>query len=168
MLPAPRTWAEVDLYDLENWPDDDLRPRKKILQQVQALQAALGEGADHFFLIAGVDQETITNLRLVRETAPDGSPVKRFEYELSLRGRRHGPARARAAARGEDLLRRRGHGSLPNNAAVFEAVRELLDRGETAVLPGAYTPAPYAARRPARCAKRRCASIPTRAGAAAF
>jgi pimeloyl-ACP methyl ester carboxylesterase len=141
MLPAPARWADVDVYDLANWPDDDLRPRKKILQQVQAVQAALGEGADNFFLIAGVDQETTTGLRVLREPGADGTPVTRFEYDVSRDGDGTVPLAFAQLPGVKTYYVVDGHGSLPNNARVAQAVRDILDRGETSALPDVYTPA---------------------------
>lgn len=142
MLPAPARWAEVDVYDLDNWPDDDLRPRKAILDKVQALQGELAEGAENFFLIAGINQETTTGMRLVRETDAGGKVTKRFEYEITMEGDGTVPLDFARLPGVKTYYIAEAHGSLPNNALVAQAVREILDRGETRVLPDTHTPAP--------------------------
>ena len=60
--PRVDSFNAVDLYDLNNWPPDKLRPRPEILSQVAKVQKGLAAGADNHFLIAGVDQRTAVGL----------------------------------------------------------------------------------------------------------
>jgi len=132
MLPSPERFREVDLYDLANWPqpDDGLRPRAAILSGVKAVQNKLAEGDDRFFLIAGVDQQTVTGLR----KDEDGG----FAYELSSAGDGTVPVDYARMPGVPTFYVGEAHGSLPNNVQVARTVLDLLDRGDTSVLPRSY------------------------------
>ncbi len=129
ILPTPEIFKEVDLYDLANWPDDDLRPRAGILSGVKAVQNKLAPGDSRFFLIAGVDQETVTGLRR------DGSG---FAYELSRAGDGTVPLDFARLPGVPTFHVNEAHGSLPNNKAVAQSVVDILDRSETSVLPSTH------------------------------
>jgi CHAT domain-containing protein/pimeloyl-ACP methyl ester carboxylesterase len=139
MLPSPERFRDVDLYDLAIWPDADkgLVPRPHILAGVKAVQRRLAVGDERFFLIAGVDQETVTGLRR-DETGG-------FTYSVSNAGDGTVPL---DFARLPDIATwyiSEGHGSLPNNALVARAVLDILERGDTSVLPRTYAVEPRAA-----------------------
>jgi pimeloyl-ACP methyl ester carboxylesterase len=133
MMPSPERFRELDLYDLANWPqpDDGLRPRSNLLSDVKAVQNKLAAGDERFFLIAGVDQQTVTAVR--KDDAAGG-----FSYEFSNAG---------DGTVALDFARMPGvptfyvnesHGSLPNNGQVARTVLDLLDRADTSVLPRSY------------------------------
>lgn len=132
MLPSPERFSELDLYDLANWPqpDDGLRPRAAILAGVKAVQKKLAPGDERFFLIAGVDQETAVN---VRRDEAEG-----FVYEFSHAGDGTVPLDFARLPDVPTFHVVEGHGSLPNNKLVAQAVLDLLDRGETSALPRTY------------------------------
>lgn len=140
MLPAPEKWAELDLYDLATWPKDGLRPQGKLLDAVAAMRAGLADGGENVYMIAGVDQDTVTGMR----ARSDG---KEFEYEMTRNGDGTVPldfALLPGAARTYYVAEK--HGSLANSRVVARAVADLLARGETNALPTAWSPsraAPY-------------------------
>jgi pimeloyl-ACP methyl ester carboxylesterase len=129
MLPFPERFKEVDLYDLGNWPqpDDGLRPRAAILSGVGSVQNKLAGGDERFFLIAGVDQETTTGLR--KDDAGG------FAYEFSNAGDGTVPLELARMPGVPTFHVSEAHGSLPNNTQVARTVLDLLDRGDTSVLP---------------------------------
>lgn len=136
MFPSPKVWNELDLYDLDTWPADDLRPREEILAKVRAVQEMLPEEGEHLYLIAGVNQTTYVSLRKVA----DGG----FEYLYSKEGDGTVPlAMCRLPAIAERTYYvEESHGSLPNNSTVARAVIDLLRDGKTEALPRTFTPAP--------------------------
>ena len=131
MLPFPERFRDIDLYDLANWPDrgTGLVPRAEILSGVKAVQRKLAAGDDRFFLIAGVDQETVIGL----QKSGDG-----FTYSLSNAGDGTVPLEFARLPDVSTFYVAEGHGSLPNNRLVSRAVLDLLDRGETSALPSTY------------------------------
>lgn len=140
MFPARDRLKEVDVYDLDAWPPDDLRPRQELLDTIKAVHGDMIDGGDNVFLIAGVDQETPVGVRTAEEQR-DGQAVRAFAYEFSTDGDGTVPL---------DLCRLPGakktyyiaeqHGSMANNRLLTKAVLDLLDRGETTLLPDSYTP----------------------------
>ena len=134
MLPPSDRFNAVDLYDLNNWPPDKLRPRPEILSQVAKVQKGLAAGADNHFLIAGVDQRTAVGLTRGDEGA--------FTYSYSSAGDGTVPLDfARLPGIKATYYIAESHGSLPNNKLVGRAVVDLLGKGETSVLPSSYSPA---------------------------
>lgn len=134
MLPAPEKWADVDLYDPGSWPDDRLRPRRPLLEQVAAIRATLADGGENVYMIAGVDQETVTGMR------PNGDGSE-FEYIITRDGDGTVPldfALLPGAVRTWYVVEK--HGSLANNRIVAAAVADILARGETSQLPTTWTP----------------------------
>lgn len=129
MLPSPERFRDVDLYDLANWPEPEkgLLPRASILAGVKGVQRKLAPADHRFFLIAGVDQETVIGL----QRDPSGS----FTYSVSRAGDGTVPLDFARLPDTTTFYIPEGHGSLPNNRLVSQAVLDLLDRGETTMLP---------------------------------
>jgi pimeloyl-ACP methyl ester carboxylesterase len=137
MLPAPGSFSAVDLYDLNSWPADGLRPRKPILDRVAKVRAGFAPGADNFHLVAGVEQQTAVGLT---------AGAKEFVYSYSLAGDGTVPLDfARLPGIKSTYYVAESHGSLPNNRLVCTAVIDLLAKGETTALPDTYVPATRAA-----------------------
>ncbi|RKH15691.1 CHAT domain-containing protein [Corallococcus sp. CA047B] len=139
MLPDPERWSEVDLYDLSQWPPDDLHPRDVLLKGVAPMRAGLAGAREDFFIICGVDQETTVGLRHDEQG--------RFVYQTSRQGDGTVPLEfAQMSGVKAHYYIAESHGALPNNSRVARAVCDLLDRGQTDVLPT--QPAPSALRAP--------------------
>ena len=136
MLPAPAS-LHVDLYDVDQWPNDDLRPRPDILARAKHMQDGLAPGRNNFFLVAGVDQRTVTGV-----TREQGQ----FLYAFSTAGDGTVPLElARLPNIAGTYYVAESHGSLPNNATVARAVIDLLATGATKALATEYAPATRAA-----------------------
>jgi len=84
-------------------------------------------------LIAGINQETVTDLRM-----ENGE----FVYTLSTEGDGTVPLKLALLPGAQTYYIEEAHGSLPNNKRVAEAVGEILTRGETSVLPAEWTSRP--------------------------
>ena len=122
MLPSPKHFNRINLYDASNWPSDAPVPSQPMLDRVGAVQNSLAKADKRFFLIAGVNQETTTGLRLENG---------KFQYELSREGDGTVPLDLAELPGATTYYVEESHGSLPNNRAVGSAVIDLLRSGET-------------------------------------
>src|SRR6185369_5703251 len=108
MLPSPEKFSAVTLYKIDAWPQAGARPRGPMLAAVKAVIDRLAKADDRFFLIAGVNQDTVTGLRM------EGGE---FAYEISPNGDGTVPlAFARLADIPDNQIYyiEEGHGGLPN------------------------------------------------------
>ncbi|HYG65542.1 MAG TPA: CHAT domain-containing protein, partial [Thermoanaerobaculia bacterium] len=129
LLPSPDRFGEVNLYKLPMWPpEDELRPRQELLERVREVQKALAPADERFFLIAGVNQKTVTGL--VRR--PDGG----FSYEFSPDGDGVVPVDLALLPGARTWYVEDSHGTLPTNPRVAHAIAEILGLGTTNALPG--------------------------------
>jgi CHAT domain-containing protein/pimeloyl-ACP methyl ester carboxylesterase len=139
MLPAPEKFSGVDLYDASAWPRTGPRPRPNLLAGVKQVVDALAPADERFFLVAGVNQETVVGLRV-----SDGE----FCYDVSSDGDGTVPlafARLANLPEAQTYYVEEGHGSLPNNGRVESAVIDLLATGKTSALPTVRPPSQRAA-----------------------
>jgi pimeloyl-ACP methyl ester carboxylesterase len=122
LLPMQRGFGRIDLSNPHCWPKDAPRPDPILLTQACSVVRALPKADSRMIQIIGVNQETIAG---VRRTA------RGFEYAMNLNG--DGTVTVASAllpgtkAYFVDEL----HGNLANNAAVIQAVIDLLRRGHT-------------------------------------
>jgi pimeloyl-ACP methyl ester carboxylesterase len=129
MLPAPEKFSAIDLYHEANWPQAGPQPKEDLLLSVKTVIDKLAPADSRFFLIAGVNQDTVVGLRV------DGNE---FSYEVSPDGDGTVPldfARLVHIPENQIYYVEESHGSLPNNGAVESAVIDLLSKGSTAALP---------------------------------
>ena len=122
MLPSPKRFTRVNLYDASIWPSDAPIPSQPMLDGVAAVQNGLAKADKRFFLIDGVNQETTTGLRL-----ENGS----FQYEVSREGDGTVPLDLAELPGATTYYVEESHGSLPNNREVGSAVIDILRSGET-------------------------------------
>ena len=132
MLPHPERFSALDLSNPAVWPATGPQPNPKLLPEFGRIGKALAKADERFILIAGVNQETITGLRV------DGAD---FVYEQSLEGDGTVPLAFAELPGAKTYYLEEGHGGLPNNATVGRAVIELLQSGRTALLPDRWAPA---------------------------
>jgi pimeloyl-ACP methyl ester carboxylesterase len=140
MLPVPAKFSTVDLYNAKMWPKAGPQPRQPLLSGVKPVVDRLAAADERFFLIAGVNQETVTDLRIANgeflyETSPDGDGTVPLAF-AQLAGIRPG----------QTYFVEEGHGGLPNNGSVEAAVSDLLATGVTKALPTERPAAQRAAR----------------------
>ncbi len=129
MLPWPEKFRGLDLFDASAWPRGGPRPAQKMLDEAKQVQQQLAPADERFFLIAGVDQETITGLRC---------DAGEFIYEISRAGDGTVPLDLAELPGAKTFYIEESHGSLPNNPAVARAAADLLGTGKTDALPASW------------------------------
>lgn len=132
MLPAPEKFTGLDLFDARNWPAVGPQPRPELLEAARKAQGLLAAPDERFCLIAGVNQDTTTDLRL-----EDGQ----FVYSISKAGDGTVPLALAQLPDVTTYFVEESHGSLANNAAVAAALSEILGTGATEVLAQRWAPA---------------------------
>ncbi|MGB0909943.1 MAG: CHAT domain-containing protein [Nitrospirales bacterium] len=131
MLPSPKRFKQVNLYDASLWPNDAPVPSQALLDNAIAVQNSFAKADKRFFLIAGVNQETTTGLQL-----KDGT----FQYELSQEGDGTVPIQFAELPNTTTYYVEESHGSLPNNRTVGSAVIDILRSGNTKHLAQSWIP----------------------------
>ena len=137
MLPSREKFSAVDLFDPGIWPKEGPQPAQSILKEVPEVQQKLASGREGFYLIAGVDKETVTGL--TRGEAE-------FVYEHSREGDGTVPIAFAELPGAKTYYIQESHGSLPNNRTVAQAVSDILDTGRTTVLSESWVPSRVAPR----------------------
>ncbi len=135
MLPSPEKFTSVNLYDPNSWPKKGPQPSAGLLSGVSSAISQLAPADSRFYLIAGVNQPTVVDLH------PDSDE---FAYTISPDGDGTVPLAFAELANipsNQTYYVEEGHGSLPNNGAVEDAVIDLLSNGVTTALPST-RPAP--------------------------
>ena len=131
LLPDPAKFSAVDLYDAPSWPTTAPgQPRPALLKTAKGSQSFYAAADDRFFLIAGINQETIVDV------ARDG---EEFVYKTSDAGDGTVPVAFAELPGMKTFYVEESHGSLPNNGAVGRAVKDLLGTGTTDALPQQWT-----------------------------
>jgi CHAT domain-containing protein/pimeloyl-ACP methyl ester carboxylesterase len=135
MLPSPEKFTAVDLYDAASWPQKGPQPRSHLLSTVKHVLDKLAPADSRFFLIAGVNQDTVTGLQMnggefAYEVSPDGDGTVPIDF-----------ARLANIPEGQTYYVQEGHGSLPNNGTVEAAVIDIFSKASTAALPTQRPPA---------------------------
>jgi pimeloyl-ACP methyl ester carboxylesterase len=131
MLPFRDRFASVDLYQQNSWPKKGPRPASQHLRAAPKAQETLPPGGSNQILIAGVGQETTTDLAIENG---------KFVYTISEEGDGTVPLDFAKLAGVETYYVEESHGSLPNNRSVERAVTDLLRSGETEELPKTWSP----------------------------
>ena len=129
MLPAPEKFTTLDLYKAKTWPKSGPQPVASILTGVKPVIDKLAPADARFYLIAGVNQTTVTDMRMEGDE---------FLYTLSPDGDGTVPlafAQLADIPASQTYFIEESHGSLPNNGTVESAVVDLLSTGTTNVLP---------------------------------
>src|SRR2546426_12290310 len=129
MLPSPEKFSAINLYEADAWPAEGPQPRADLLGKVKAVVGRLAPADSRFFLIAGINRDTVVGLRMnAGEFAYDVSPDGDGTVPLAF-------AQLVNIAPQQIYYVEEGHGNLPNNGAVESAVADLLSSGTTSALP---------------------------------
>jgi pimeloyl-ACP methyl ester carboxylesterase len=126
MLPAAEKFSGFDVFDLQSWPKTGPIPRKQLLDSARKAQGFLAAPDARFILIAGIDQDTATDVQL------EGSE---FKFSISKDGDGTVPLAFAQLPNVPTYFVEESHGSLPNNSRVIAAVKDLLALGQTTALP---------------------------------
>ncbi len=129
MIPSPARYPDANLFDRANWPTDtDATLTAKALAAAEKVQkTALADGDAKFWLIAGVDQDTIVRAEI-------DAAKKEFTYVSSTEGDGTVPLAFALLDNVKTYFVAEEHGALPNNTSVADAVDEIIRTGATTVL----------------------------------
>ena len=126
LLPHPGLGGALDLFDPAAWPDDELRPDRRLLEAAADARGRWPAADDRCLHIVGVRQETVTQAKL------HGSE---FHYTFERHGDGTVPLRLATLPGAQHWFVAEKHGGLPNNGKVISAVIDLLRTGATKRLP---------------------------------
>jgi pimeloyl-ACP methyl ester carboxylesterase len=131
MLPWREKFDVFDLFDSRNWPANEPQPSQELLTAAMAAQTTFPPADKRFFMIAGVNQETVTGVRKEKDA---------FVFDCSCMGDGTVPLAFAELPGARTYYVEETHGSLPNNGSVERAVSDILDNGSTDALPDHWTP----------------------------
>jgi pimeloyl-ACP methyl ester carboxylesterase len=126
LLPDPRLSGGLDLFDPAAWPDDALRPDRRLLEDAIAARERWPSADQRCLHIVGVRQETVTRAQLHGDE---------FNYTLGHDGDGTVPLSLATLPGAVHWYVAEKHGGLPNNGRVIAAVVDLLRTGATERLP---------------------------------
>jgi pimeloyl-ACP methyl ester carboxylesterase len=157
MLPWKEKFDAVDLFDINGWPTDMPRPDPDLLASALAMQPSFAPADDRFFMIAGVNQQTVTAIR------KEGNA---FAFDYSYNGDGTVPLDLARLPGARTYYVEEAHGSLPNNGSVERAVADILSTDGTSVLPEHWEPSRLAPVRTVRDEDLRLPAFDGRTGSA--
>ena len=129
LLPDPAKFSAVDLYDAPSWPTTAPgQPRPALLKTAKGSQSFYAAADHRFFLIAGINQETIVDV------ARDG---EEFVYKTSDAGDGTVPVAFAELPGMKTFYVEESHGSPIRSGR--PAVKDLLGTGTTDALPQQWT-----------------------------
>lgn len=120
-----------DFFDVNTWPDDELRPDPTLLAQARQRRAELPEADERCFLIAGTGQETVTSA-VLRDSM--------FEYTMRRDGDGTVPLSLARWPGARTWYVEENHGALMNNNMVLAAVDDILKSADTTRLQASAPP----------------------------
>jgi pimeloyl-ACP methyl ester carboxylesterase len=128
LLPSPERFNAIDLFDAKRWPPSGPQPQADVLRQVPGVLKKLAAADERFYLIAGINRETVTGVRRDEQK-------NEFVFQLSMAGDGTVPlALAELPGVKATYYVEETHGSLPNNKTVARAVADILSTGATSLL----------------------------------
>jgi pimeloyl-ACP methyl ester carboxylesterase len=122
LLPQQSATQTLDLFDVDSWPEDDLRPDARLLAEARATRERLPAADERCCTVIGFGQETITSC------APHESG---FVYRISRHGDGTVPVPFAEWSGSATWYVNAGHGAMTNDDCVIAAVIDLLGAGET-------------------------------------
>ncbi len=131
MLPHKEVFDKLDLYRLSTWPRQPVRPLKSHLELAAKVQNKLAKPATHdderFYLIAGCDQETVTDLDLRADETE-------FNYVITRHGDGTVPLNFAQLAGVPTRYVQASHSGMLSFASVARAVADVIETGQTSEL----------------------------------
>ena len=121
LLPAADR-SDIDLFDVNSWPQDELVPDATLLANAAATRARLASADERCLSIVGVQQETITSIRRVEND---------FEYTFMRAGDGTVPLSLAHWEGARTWYANENHGGLTRNHTVLAATVDLLKSGTT-------------------------------------
>jgi pimeloyl-ACP methyl ester carboxylesterase len=126
LLPDPVPGGQPDLFDVAAWPDDTLRPDRRLLEDAANARARWPAADPRCLHVVGIRQETVSRATL---------RGREFHYTLEHDGDGTVPLRLAMLPQARHWFANEKHGGLPNNGRVISAVVDLLRTGGTERLP---------------------------------
>ena len=121
MLPVSAQTSGLNLFDIHQWPQDELTPRENRLQLGRRLQRHLMIADRRCHAIVGVGQPTATNVTMRNDE---------FVYDITDAGDGTVPAVLATWHGAKHWYAQETHGQLPRNTLVCQATIDIL-RNET-------------------------------------
>ena len=138
MMPRREKFNAVNLYDIRAWPRKGPRASEALLRNTPQAQARVKvPPPEKAVMIAGVDQKTFTGMRLERDE---------FVFEQTQNGDGTVPLDFAILPGVETYFVREGHGELPKNRRIWQAVKELIHGQRPSLLETRWSPSRAAVR----------------------
>jgi hypothetical protein len=125
LLPPSGFDAALDFFDEEAWPNSGPKPRAELLARARTLSDRLARPDARFTNVVGVGQETVTRVSRLK----DG-----FVYTVTRQGDGTVPLACAELPGARTYYTKVAHSELARDAAVAEALADVLRTGETARL----------------------------------
>ncbi|MEJ0036221.1 MAG: hypothetical protein WDO68_09060 [Gammaproteobacteria bacterium] len=125
LLPTSTAGSGQDFFDEAAWPANGPQPNLPLLKRARAVLSALAQGDRRFVNIIGAGQETVT-----RATRRNGQ----FIYTITRKGDGTVPVAFAELPGARTYYTTVAHSDLARDAAVAQAIADVLRTGETARL----------------------------------
>ena len=122
LLPGADGKSDPDLFDADAWPANGPQPNVPLLTRARDVLKSLARGDERFVNIIGSGQETVTHA-----TRRNGE----FVYTITRQGDGTVPMTRAELPGARTYYTTVAHSELARDAAVAQAIAELLRRGET-------------------------------------
>ena len=120
LLPSPEVDTSLALYDPELWPIEGARPMGRLLQAAKADWETMPAYDDRILAVAGIGYPT-----------PGAAVLTANGFRYPLRADGDGTVLVSSAAPQGGWYARAGHGFLPFDQKVLDALPDLLSKGAT-------------------------------------
>jgi pimeloyl-ACP methyl ester carboxylesterase len=137
LLPAPERTGDLNLFSIDQWPDDALGPDATLLSGARKVQRSLAAACERCYHIIGVEQETVVSVAKQRNG---------FIYHYAHDGDGTVPRALAEWPGAQTWYVAERHGNLPNNEDVCKAIVDILKRGTTRRLQRNWMPSKSPAR----------------------
>jgi hypothetical protein len=122
LLPAADRTRDLDLFNIDSWPDDLLGPDATMLSRAREVRDSLGETTVDCHHIVGIDQETVTRISKTRSG---------FVYRITRDGDGTVPRILAEWPGAQTWYVAEVHGNLQNNDRVCAAICDLIAHDTT-------------------------------------
>ena len=131
LLPTPGQTRPIDLFDVEQWPTQGPRPRAELLRTAWASRAGMAQATDHYSVVAGTGQPTVTGIERVADD---------FIYTITRHGDGTIPVTSARLEGAHTYYAACAHSELTRDPLVANAVADILKSGTTRRLTQRWSP----------------------------
>jgi pimeloyl-ACP methyl ester carboxylesterase len=122
LLPTPGHTPGLNLFDADQWPSHGPRPRAELLRAARENRAALAKASDHFSVVIGTGQPTVTGLERIDDD---------FVYTVTPHGDGTVPVASARLDGAQTYYVACGHSELTRDPLVANAIADILRSGTT-------------------------------------